>query len=204
MKVYAQASRRELMCRVARAVPWWKWKRDPFTVDAVLMYAQRGQRQTFLVLLITPSACGATVRPARSWCPWGRPISAFSDEELLADRSVCAPEHGRAFRSGSRSRPRDRARIGTGSRFRRFAALQSAQVGACDAISADQPFALGQAAARGRPIGNFAAHAGSPGSSAEAWLILRRVSGEEETRACDRETKWVGSPRCMSLCYSSP
>ena len=22
--------------------PWWKWKRDPFTVDAVLMYAQRG------------------------------------------------------------------------------------------------------------------------------------------------------------------
>jgi DNA ligase-1 len=22
--------------------PWWKWKRDPFVVDAVLMYAQRG------------------------------------------------------------------------------------------------------------------------------------------------------------------
>ena len=22
--------------------PWWKWKRDPFNVDAVLMYAQRG------------------------------------------------------------------------------------------------------------------------------------------------------------------
>ena len=22
--------------------PWWKWKRDPFIVDAVLMYAQRG------------------------------------------------------------------------------------------------------------------------------------------------------------------
>lgn len=22
--------------------PWWKWKRDPFTLDAVLMYAQRG------------------------------------------------------------------------------------------------------------------------------------------------------------------
>ena len=21
---------------------WWKWKRDPLTVDAVLMYAQRG------------------------------------------------------------------------------------------------------------------------------------------------------------------
>ena len=22
--------------------PWWKWKRDPHTIDAVLMYAQRG------------------------------------------------------------------------------------------------------------------------------------------------------------------
>src|SRR5690606_2994537 len=22
--------------------PWFKWKRDPYTVDAVLMYAQRG------------------------------------------------------------------------------------------------------------------------------------------------------------------
>ena len=22
--------------------PWWKWKRDPFIIDAVLMYAQRG------------------------------------------------------------------------------------------------------------------------------------------------------------------
>jgi DNA ligase-1 len=21
---------------------WWKWKRDPLTIDAVLMYAQRG------------------------------------------------------------------------------------------------------------------------------------------------------------------
>ncbi len=29
---------------------WWKWKRDPFIVDAVLMYAQRGQRQALVVL----------------------------------------------------------------------------------------------------------------------------------------------------------
>ena len=28
--------------RVARRGPWFKWKRDPFLVDAVLMYAQRG------------------------------------------------------------------------------------------------------------------------------------------------------------------
>ena len=21
---------------------WWKWKRDPLTIDAVMMYAQRG------------------------------------------------------------------------------------------------------------------------------------------------------------------
>ena len=25
-----------------RQGPWWKWKRDPFIIDAVLMYAQRG------------------------------------------------------------------------------------------------------------------------------------------------------------------
>ncbi len=30
------------MCRAARKAYGGKWKRDPLTVDAVLMYAQRG------------------------------------------------------------------------------------------------------------------------------------------------------------------
>ncbi len=29
---------------------WWKWKRDPHIIDAVLMYAQRGPWQTLLLL----------------------------------------------------------------------------------------------------------------------------------------------------------
>ncbi len=64
--------------------PWFKWKRDPFLVDAVLMYAQRGHGKrssyysdyTFGVW--TQDALGQ-----RALTPVGKAYFGFTDEELL-------------------------------------------------------------------------------------------------------------------------
>ncbi|HEU0221339.1 MAG TPA: cisplatin damage response ATP-dependent DNA ligase [Paracoccaceae bacterium] len=66
--------------------PWFKWKRDPFTVDAVLMYAQRGhgKRSSFYsdYTFGVWAADGTLV-------PVGKAYFGFSDEELKAlDRYV--------------------------------------------------------------------------------------------------------------------
>jgi DNA ligase-1 len=69
--------------------PWWKWKRDPFIVDAVLMYAQRGHGKrssyysdyTFGVW--TGSAQGDVLVPV------GKAYFGFTDQELIEiDRYV--------------------------------------------------------------------------------------------------------------------
>lgn len=62
--------------------PWWKWKRDPMLIDAVLMYAQRGHGKrsslysdyTFGVW--TPGEEGPMLVPV------GKAYFGFTDEEL--------------------------------------------------------------------------------------------------------------------------
>jgi len=62
---------------------WWKWKRDPLTVDAVLMYAQRGHGKrsgsysdyTFGLWRDPPEAGGELV-------PVGKAYFGFTDQEL--------------------------------------------------------------------------------------------------------------------------
>jgi DNA ligase-1 len=68
---------------------WWKWKRDPFTVDAVLMYAQRGsgKRSSFYsdytFGLWTEGVEGDELVPV------GKAYFGFTDEELMQiDRFV--------------------------------------------------------------------------------------------------------------------
>ena len=68
---------------------WWKWKRDPFTVDAVLMYAQRGsgKRSSFYsdyTFGVWTANDGEDVL-----VPVGKAYFGFTDEELLEiDRFV--------------------------------------------------------------------------------------------------------------------
>jgi DNA ligase 1 len=69
--------------------PWWKWKRDPFIVDAVLMYAQRGhgKRSSFY----SDYTFGVWTRGAQSdeLVPVGKAYFGFTDEELVQiDRFV--------------------------------------------------------------------------------------------------------------------
>jgi DNA ligase-1 len=68
---------------------WWKWKRDPHIIDAVLMYAQRGHGKrssyysdyTFGVWVATESG--------DQLVPVGKAYFGFTDEELLQiDRFV--------------------------------------------------------------------------------------------------------------------
>jgi DNA ligase 1 len=68
---------------------WWKWKRDPFLVDAVLMYAQRGhgKRSSFYsdytFGVWTAGASGDELVPV------GKAYFGFTDEELVEiDRFV--------------------------------------------------------------------------------------------------------------------
>jgi len=69
--------------------PWWKWKRDPHLIDAVLMYAQRGhgKRSSFYsdytFGVWAPGASGDELVPV------GKAYFGFTDEELLQiDRFV--------------------------------------------------------------------------------------------------------------------
>ncbi|MEM9269517.1 MAG: cisplatin damage response ATP-dependent DNA ligase, partial [Pseudomonadota bacterium] len=59
--------------------PWFKWKRDPFTIDAVLMYAQRGHGKRSGFYSDYTFGCwtqeGALV-------PVGKAYFGFTDEEL--------------------------------------------------------------------------------------------------------------------------
>jgi DNA ligase-1 len=68
---------------------WWKWKRDPLLIDAVLMYAQRGhgKRSSFYsdytFGVWTTSAAGDELVPV------GKAYFGFTDEELIEiDRFV--------------------------------------------------------------------------------------------------------------------
>jgi DNA ligase-1 len=59
---------------------WWKWKRDPLTVDAVLMYAQRGhgKRSSFY-----SDYTFGVWRDDGELVPIGKAYSGYTDEELL-------------------------------------------------------------------------------------------------------------------------
>jgi len=69
--------------------PWWKWKRDPFIIDAVLMYAQRGhgKRSSFYSDYTFGVWTGG--ENGDQLVPVGKAYFGFTDEELLQiDRFV--------------------------------------------------------------------------------------------------------------------
>ena len=64
---------------------WWKWKIDPYTVDAVLIYAQRGSGRR--AALYTDYTFG--VWDNGELAPFAKAYSGLTDEEILAvDRFV--------------------------------------------------------------------------------------------------------------------
>ncbi|WAC71334.1 ATP-dependent DNA ligase [Roseateles sp. SL47] len=65
---------------------WWKWKIDPLSVDAVLLYAQRGHgRRASLYTDYTFAVWnGSPDDPARQLVPFAKAYSGLTDEEIRA------------------------------------------------------------------------------------------------------------------------
>jgi DNA ligase-1 len=70
--------------RTKAAGVWWKWKVDPFAIDAVLIYAQRGHgRRASLYTDYTFAVWnGPPDDPARHLVPFAKAYSGLSDEEI--------------------------------------------------------------------------------------------------------------------------
>ncbi len=121
--------------------PWFKWKRDPHIVDAVLMYAQRGHGKRSSYYSDYTFGVWAGAEDAPELVPVGKAYFGFTDEELIElDRyvrnntverfgPVCAvraePGHGLvlevAFEGLNRS---TRHRSGIAMRFPRISRLR--------------------------------------------------------------------------------
>ena len=63
--------------------PWWKWKRDPFIVDAVLMYAQRGHGKRSSYYSDYTFGVWTRGEDGDELVPVGKAYFGFTDEELL-------------------------------------------------------------------------------------------------------------------------
>jgi DNA ligase-1 len=61
---------------------WYKWKRDPFTVDAVLMYAQRGHGKRSSFYSDYTFGVWRTDAEGTGLVPVGKAYFGFTDEEL--------------------------------------------------------------------------------------------------------------------------
>jgi DNA ligase 1 len=69
--------------------PWWKWKRDPFVIDAVLMYAQRGHGKRSSYYSDYTFGVWTRGEDGDELVPVGKAYFGFTDEELLQiDRFV--------------------------------------------------------------------------------------------------------------------
>jgi DNA ligase-1 len=62
--------------------PWYKWKRDPFLVDAVLMYAQRGHGRRSSFYSDFTFGVWREGENGREITPVGKAYFGFTDEEL--------------------------------------------------------------------------------------------------------------------------
>ena len=71
--------------------PWFKWKRDPFNVDAVLMYAQRGHGKRSSYYSDYTFGVWRDGEAGEELVPVGKAYFGFTDEELVKiDRYVRA------------------------------------------------------------------------------------------------------------------
>jgi DNA ligase-1 len=62
--------------------PWYKWKRDPLTIDAVVMYAQRGHGKRSSFYSDYTFGCWRDGETGPELVPVGKAYSGFTDAEL--------------------------------------------------------------------------------------------------------------------------
>ncbi len=145
--------------------PWFKWKRDPHVIDAVLMYAQRGhgKRSGFY----SDYTFGVWTEGGEL-VPVGKAYFGFTDEELARDRPLRARQYHRTLRPGALGARRAGARAGAGGGLRGAEPLDAPQVRRRHALPAHLPSALGQASRRGRPSGDAGGDAAGVDAESQA------------------------------------
>ena len=62
--------------------PWWKWKREPYLVDAVMMYAQRGHGKRSSFYSDYTFGCWRDGADGEELVPVGKAYHGFTDAEL--------------------------------------------------------------------------------------------------------------------------
>ena len=87
---------------------WWKWKIDPYSVDAVLIYAQHGSGRR--ASLFTDYTFG--VWDEGQLVPFAKAYSGLTDEEIRRGGRVCPAQHGGTLRTGARGEARTGIRAG--------------------------------------------------------------------------------------------
>ncbi len=83
---------------------WWKWKRDPYTVDAVLMYAQRGSGKRSSYYSDYTFGVWTHGDDGDVLVPVGKAYFGFHRRGTSPDRSLRPAQHRRAVRTGARGR----------------------------------------------------------------------------------------------------
>ena len=101
---------------------WFKWKRDPFLVDAVLMYAQRGHgKRSSFYSDYTFGVWDAEERLV----PVGKAYFGFTDEELVEIDRYVRQQHAQPLRPGARGDAWPRPGPGLRGRLRGHRALDA-------------------------------------------------------------------------------
>ncbi|MFW6852859.1 ATP-dependent DNA ligase [Burkholderia gladioli] len=68
--------------RTKAAGTWWKWKIDPYAIDAVLLYAQRGHGRRASLYTDFTFAVWDEVDGVRTLVPFAKAYSGLTDEEM--------------------------------------------------------------------------------------------------------------------------
>ncbi len=135
---------------------WYKWKRAPLTLDAVLMYAQRGSgKRSSYYSDYTFGAWRLSETGELELVPVGKSYFGFTDEELR-ELDVFVRNHTVDAFGPVRAPGRAKARLRGGVRFR--APLHAAQIWRRHALSPHSPHPLGQARRGGGPARDAPRH----------------------------------------------
>ena len=173
--------------------PWWKWKRDPHTIDAVLLYAQRGhgKRSGYY----SDYTFGVWT-PDGTLTPVGKAYFGFTDEELAADRPLGPQQHHRPLRPGPRRPRRARPRPRPRGRLRGPRPLHPPPLRPRHALPPHRPPPLGQAPVRGR-------HPGDAGGAAPAVRRTRSTRLRNGRLQAERRTLPRSSTRLDNFNHQS-
>ncbi len=129
--------------------PWFKWKKDPFLIDAVLLYAQRGhgKRSSYY------SDYTFGVWKGDDLVPVGKAYFGFTDEELKQIDKFVRDNTRERFGPVRSVTANQRVRPRAGNRLRGPEPVEPPQVRRRHAFSPHFPPALGQAHRRSRYVG---------------------------------------------------